>query len=93
MNEIDDIFKDAAASEKATFKPEYWDQYTTQFNGENKKRRGVFGLFLAGLVFVSGLGLVAYNNNSFDIFEKLAITGLNLDAVKVSPDEKSIRRL
>ena len=47
MNEIDDIFKEAAGTEQATFKPEYWEQYAEQFSQEKKKRKGVFGFFFA----------------------------------------------
>lgn len=63
MNEIDDIFKEAAQAESATFKPEYWEQYAEQFNGDKKKRKGILGFFFAGLIFVSGIALLFYNNS------------------------------
>lgn len=64
MNEIDDIFKDAAQSEQATFKPEYWDQYAEQFNaGEKKIRKGVFGFFLVELLFVSCIFFIAFSSS------------------------------
>ncbi|MDB4089353.1 hypothetical protein N9544_06980 [Flavobacteriales bacterium] len=72
MNDIDDIFKDAALNEQATFKPEYWEQYAEQFNGEKKKQKGVFGFFLGGLVLVSALIFINdYNDNNIDVINDL----------------------
>ena len=79
MNEIDDIFKDAAQAEQATFKPEYWEQYAEQFSGEKKKRKGVFGFFLGELLFVSCIVLLAYNNSFVSSDSELAINTSQID--------------
>lgn len=58
MNDIDNIFKQAAQNKKGEFKPAYWDEMAVLINKDKKKRRGFIWFFIgAGIVLLIGVGI------------------------------------